>query len=51
VPRAEIGCAAGGSRLISGNLAVHEALEEGLAKFYEAEAALAFNSGYARTWA
>ena len=43
----EIGCAAGGSRLISGNLAVHEALEEGLAKFYEAEAALAFNSGYA----
>jgi len=43
----EIGCAAGGSRLISGNLAVHEALEESLAKFFEAEAALAFNSGYA----
>jgi glycine C-acetyltransferase len=43
----EIGCAAGGSRLISGNLAMHEALEEELAKFYEAEAALAFSSGYA----
>jgi glycine C-acetyltransferase len=43
----EIGCAAGGSRLISGNLAVHEALEQELAKFFEAEAALAFNSGYA----
>jgi glycine C-acetyltransferase len=43
----EIGCAAGGSRLISGNLALHEALEEDLAKFFEAEAALAFNSGYA----
>jgi 8-amino-7-oxononanoate synthase len=42
----EIGCAAGGSRLISGNLAVHEALEQELAKFFEAEAALAFNSGY-----
>jgi 8-amino-7-oxononanoate synthase len=43
----EIGCAAGGSRLISGNLALHEALEEQLAKFFDAEAALAFNSGYA----
>jgi glycine C-acetyltransferase len=43
----EIGCAAGGSRLISGNLALHEALEQELAKFFEAEAALAFNSGYA----
>jgi glycine C-acetyltransferase len=43
----EIGCAAGGSRLISGNLGVHEALEQELAKFFEAEAALAFNSGYA----
>jgi glycine C-acetyltransferase len=43
----DIGCAAGGSRLISGNLALHEALEEELAKFFEAEAALAFNSGYA----
>jgi glycine C-acetyltransferase len=43
----EIGCAAGGSRLISGNLAVHESLEEELAKFFETESALAFNSGYA----
>jgi glycine C-acetyltransferase len=43
----DVGCAAGGSRLISGNLALHEALEERLAKFFEAEAALAFNSGYA----
>jgi glycine C-acetyltransferase len=43
----EIGCAAGGSRLISGNLAVHEALEQELAKFFEAEAALAWSSGYA----
>ena len=42
----EIGCAAGGSRLISGNLDVHEALEQELAKFFEAEAALAFSSGY-----
>ncbi len=43
----EIGCAAGGSRLISGNLAVHEALEQELAKLFEAEAALVWNSGYA----
>jgi glycine C-acetyltransferase len=43
----EIGCAAGGSRLISGNLGVHEALEQELAKFFEAEAALAWSSGYA----
>ena len=41
------GCAAGGSRLISGNTALHEALEEDLAKFFEADAALAFNTGYA----
>ena len=42
----ELGCASGGSRLISGNLAVHEALEEELAKFLGTDAALAFNSGY-----
>ena len=42
----EHGCAAGGSRLITGNLAVHEALEEELAKFLGLEAALAFNTGY-----
>jgi 8-amino-7-oxononanoate synthase len=40
------GCAAGGSRLISGNLALHEELEEELAKFLGAEAALAFATGY-----
>ena len=42
----EWGCAAGGSRLITGNLACHEALEAELAGFFEREAALAFNTGY-----
>jgi 8-amino-7-oxononanoate synthase len=42
----ELGCAAGGSRLISGNLAIHEALEAELADFLGTEAALAFNTGY-----
>jgi glycine C-acetyltransferase len=42
----EWGCAAGGSRLITGNLAIHEALEEELAHFFGREAALAFNTGY-----
>ena len=41
------GCAAGGSRLINGNLALHEALERELAEFLGTEAALAFTSGYA----
>jgi glycine C-acetyltransferase len=41
------GCAAGGSRLISGNLEIHEAFEEELARFMGCEAALVFNSGYA----
>jgi 8-amino-7-oxononanoate synthase len=40
------GCAAGGSRLISGNLALHEELEEALAKLLGAESALAFATGY-----
>ncbi len=40
------GCAAGGSRLISGNLACHEALEEELACFFGTESALAFGTGY-----
>jgi 8-amino-7-oxononanoate synthase len=40
------GCAAGGSRLITGNLSCHEALEEELARFFGTEAALAFNTGY-----
>jgi len=42
----DFGCAAGGSRLISGNLACHEALEGELADFFEMPAALAFNTGY-----
>lgn len=40
------GCAAGGSRLITGNLAIHEALEDELAHFFGSQAALAFNTGY-----
>ncbi|HKJ23987.1 MAG TPA: 8-amino-7-oxononanoate synthase [Myxococcota bacterium] len=40
------GCAAGGSRLITGNLAIHEALEAELAEFLGTEASLAFNTGY-----
>jgi 8-amino-7-oxononanoate synthase len=42
----EWGCAAGGSRLITGNLTCHESLEDELAHFFDAEAALAFNTGY-----
>lgn len=42
----DFGAAAGGSRLISGNLACHEALEAELAAFFERPAALAFNTGY-----
>jgi len=42
----DFGCAAGGSRLITGNLAIHEALEDELADFFGAEAALAFSTGY-----
>jgi 8-amino-7-oxononanoate synthase len=42
----ELGCAAGGSRLINGNLALHEALERELAAFLGVEAALVFPSGY-----
>lgn len=40
------GCAAGGSRLINGNLDGHETLESELAEFFGREAALVFNSGY-----
>jgi len=40
------GCAAGGSRLITGNLSIHEALEAELAQFFGSQAALAFNTGY-----
>jgi glycine C-acetyltransferase len=42
----QFGCAAGGSRLISGNLEIHEALEAELAEFLGTEAALVFNTGY-----
>ncbi len=40
------GAAAGGSRLIQGNLALHEALEAELAAFFGTEAALVFGTGY-----
>ncbi len=40
------GCAAGGSRLITGNLDLHEALEAELAELMGTEAALAFGTGY-----
>ncbi len=42
----EFGCAAGGSRLITGNLGLHERLEAELASFFGSAAALAFNTGY-----
>jgi glycine C-acetyltransferase len=42
----QLGCASGGSRLISGNLEIHETLEAELAEFLETEAALVFNTGY-----
>jgi len=42
----DLGCAAGGSRLITGNLAIHEALEAELADFLGSDAALAFSTGY-----
>jgi 8-amino-7-oxononanoate synthase len=42
----DLGCAAGGSRLISGNHAVHERLEEELAGFLGTESALVFGTGY-----
>ncbi len=42
----DYGTAAGGSRLINGNLALHEELERELARFSGHEAALVFSSGY-----
>ncbi len=42
----EYGTAAAGSRLINGNLALHEELEADLARFTGHEAALVFSSGY-----
>jgi 8-amino-7-oxononanoate synthase len=41
------GAGSGGSRLISGSMEIHERLEERLASFKGAGAALLFNSGYA----
>jgi len=43
---ARSGAAAGGSRLISGNLDLHEALEEALARFAGKPASLLFSTGY-----
>jgi 8-amino-7-oxononanoate synthase len=40
------GCGSGGSRSISGSLAIHRLLEERLARFHGREDALLFNSGY-----
>lgn len=42
----DLGCAAGGSRLINGNLDVHEHLEAELADFFGAGSALVFSTGY-----
>jgi len=42
----DYGCAAGGSRLINGNLSIHERLEEELAAFLGTESALVFSTGY-----
>lgn len=43
----KFGAGSGSSRLLAGSLQPHHALEERLADFKKAEAALAFNSGYA----
>jgi glycine C-acetyltransferase len=40
------GCGSGASRLISGNMTLHEELEARLGQFKNTEAALVFNSGY-----
>lgn len=40
------GCGSGASRLISGNMTLHEELENRLAEFKGTEAALVFNSGF-----
>lgn len=40
------GCGSGASRLISGNMALHEELERRLAEFKDTDAALVFNSGF-----
>ena len=43
---ADFGVGAGASRLVSGSMRLHHALEEQLAAFKGSEAALLFNSGY-----
>lgn len=40
------GTGSGASRLVSGNMEIHEALEERIARFKGTESALLFNSGY-----
>ncbi len=40
------GCGSGASRLISGNMELHQELESKIASFKHTEAALAFSSGY-----
>ena len=40
------GCGSGASRLISGNMTLHEELESKIAEFKGTEAALVFNSGF-----
>ena len=40
------GCGSGASRLVCGNMSLHEKLEEEIAKFKKCEACLVFNSGY-----
>jgi 8-amino-7-oxononanoate synthase len=42
----QYGCGSGASRLVSGNLSLHEELEEKLALFKHTRSALVFNSGY-----
>ncbi len=46
----QYGVGAGASRLVSGTRPAHTALEEKLARFKGAEAALTFSSGYAAAW-
>lgn len=43
----DYGVGSGASRLVSGSMSLHHRLEERIAEFKEAEAALVFNSGYA----
>ncbi len=42
----QYGCGSGASRLISGNMGLHEELEHKIAKLKRTEAALVFNSGF-----